>query len=150
METLCNCCETVDRLMEMMTDQNILDSIKAQFPQYSARMLASAVLISKWPEEIAISSGHPVSLKARELVHDVNDTTYHAFHGEFIRWRNVDIDTMQSELQSAERVVDETLSATPPDKDWFGEWERGSELQKNMLHIAQNFLQRCKDNPPLL
>ena len=112
-------------------------------------MMTTALLIFKYPQELCIREGAPVHLASSPLITSMDrDDLYEEFYIEFLKWRQLDIDTMQSEIEGAKQVANETLSQTPPDKDWFSEWERGTELQKSVLDVAKHFLEKCKDNPP--
>lgn len=138
-----------DDLASLMVDDAILATLKETWPDRNAKMMATAAYIYKFPRELSITIGAPVHMAARDLVEDPNnDEMYKDFYIRFKHWRQLDLDIMANELQGAHEVVEDTLSRTPPDKDWFGEWKRGSELQTNLLQVAQRFIERCQDNPP--
>ena len=138
-----------DDLCELMVREDILDTLKQTWPDRNAKMMTTAVYIYKFPMDLSITTGAPVHLAARDLLEDPHsDEAYRDFYVRFKHWRQLDLEVMTTEIQGAQEVVEDTLSRTPPDKDWFGEWKRGSDLQTNLLQVATNFLERCKENPP--
>ena len=146
METIMGA-DSVDTLLDMMKDVNILDSLSAEWPERKPRLLATMVLIAQWPEEVALNRGSPLSLMAQAGVGNLAaKEIYDDFVQSFNEWRRLDICTMQSELNNARDVVIDTMNQTPPGKEWASEWERGSHLQLDLLKVAHDFLDKCKKN----
>lgn len=137
-------------LTRSMKSCDIIDQIQRRWPGRNARIMATAVLMAKWPAEVALTHGAEVVCAAKDLLVTLDcEEKYHDFYQTFLSWRSMDIDVMRSELEGARAVVQDTLARTPPEKEWAGEWERGSKLQVDLLDVADGFLEKCKNNPPL-
>lgn len=127
-----------DDMMRLMQEV----TVETPFPGVNPRILAAMAMVARFPGDLGIRDGSRVLSMARAGLASLTPDTYDHFEVAFTEWRARDLDEMIGEIGQAREVVNDTLASSPPDREWYGDWQRGSELQLGLLDQAQTFLER--------
>ena len=140
MENLINA-NTFEDAQRYMIDKEVMKDIKIRFPNLNPKIIATMYLIKNFPLEINIALGSPLHSSALDSIGNLTEETYKEFEVQLKKHLEQDANAMVQEINNAQELMETTMKNTPPEKEYFSEWKRGTEFHISLLEIAKQFLE---------